>query len=341
MHRGLDEYGAGSGASHLVSGHTRAHHELEEALADFVGRPRALLFSTGWMANTGVITALLSAGDAVLEDRLNHASLIDGGLASGARFRRYRHADAAHCATLLERTRGDTLHRQLVVTDGVFSMDGDVAPLSDLAAAARRQRAWLMVDDAHGVGVLGRQGRGCADAAGLGGDDVQVLVGTLGKAFGTFGAFVAGSDDLIETLVQQARSYIYTTAMPAAVAVASLSASLDVPAPATRGAASGCSAHVARFRAGAVAARLCADAVGHAHPAPAGGRAARTALALSAALARRPGCWSRRSARRRCRTARRACASPSAPRTRNAHDRPVARGAGNVLAPRFAAVSRG
>lgn len=336
MHRGLDEYGAGSGASHLVSGHTRAHHELEEALADFVGRPRALLFSTGWMANTGVITALLSAGDAVLEDRLNHASLIDGGLASGARFRRYRHADAAHCATLLERTRGDTLHRQLVVTDGVFSMDGDVAPLSDLAAAARRQRAWLMVDDAHGVGVLGRQGRGCADAAGLGGDDVQVLVGTLGKAFGTFGAFVAGSDDLIETLVQQARSYIYTTAMPAAVAVATL-ASLDV-LRSDEWRREKLRAHVARFRSGA--AQLGYALMPSATPIqPLLVGSSEDALALSAALrdagllvtAIRPPTVPDGAARLRV--------TFSAAHDESQIDRLLAELA--VLAPRFAAVSRG
>jgi 8-amino-7-oxononanoate synthase len=229
MRRGIDEYGVGSGASHLVCGHTRAHHALEEALAEFTRRPRALLFSSGWMANTGVITALLGSGDSVIEDRLNHASLIDGGLASGARFRRYRHGDAVHAGELLAKARtheGDGA-RQLLVTDGVFSMDGDVAPLRELAAQSRAQRAWLMVDDAHGFGVLGSEGRGCVDDAGLGVDDVPVLVGTLGKAFGTSGAFVAGSDDLIETLIQQARSYIYTTAMPASVAVASL-ASLDL-----------------------------------------------------------------------------------------------------------------
>jgi 8-amino-7-oxononanoate synthase len=219
FHRGLDEYGAGSGASHLVTGHTRAHHELEEALAEFTGRPRALLFSTGWMANTGTIAALVGAGDAVFEDRLNHASLLDGGLACSARFRRYRHAEAAHCAELL--AQGEA-RRKLVVTDGVFSMDGDVAPLRALAETCTGHDAWLMVDDAHGFGVLGRGGRGSVAAAGLSTREVPVLVGTLGKAFGTFGAFVAGSEVLIESLIQQARSYIYTTAMPPAVAVATL-----------------------------------------------------------------------------------------------------------------------
>lgn len=254
FHRGIDEYGVGSGASHLVTGHTRAHHELEEALAEFTGRPRALLFSNGWMANTGIIAALLGRHDAVLEDRLNHASLIDGGIASGARLRRYRHADAAHCAQFLEEysaqhSEKHEVGRQLIVTDGVFSMDGDIAPLAELAAIARAQQAWLMVDDAHGFGVLGHEGRGCVDAAGLGIDDVQILVGTLGKAFGTFGAFVAGSDLLIESLVQHARSYIYTTALPSAVAVATLTSLALLRREQWR--RDLLQVHIARFRAGA------------------------------------------------------------------------------------------
>lgn len=252
LRRGVDEFGAGSGASHLVTGHSRAHQALEEALADFTGRPRALLFSTGWMANTGTIAALLGAGDVVLEDRLNHASLIDGGLACGARFQRYRHADAGHCDVLLARrwSGKSAASRQLVVTDGVFSMDGDVAPLRELAAAARRHAAWLMVDDAHGFGVLGDAGRGCVDAAGLGVADVPVLVGTFGKAFGTFGAFVAGSELLVETLIQHARSYIYTTALPAAIAVATL-ASLEILRR-DDWRREKLAAHIARFRAGAL-----------------------------------------------------------------------------------------
>jgi len=199
-----------------------------------------------------VLSALLATGDAVLEDRLNHASLIDGGLASGARFQRYRHVDAAHCAALLEKNlqAEKPARRQLVVSDGVFSMDGDVAPLPELAAATRARDAWLMIDDAHGFGVLGREGRGCVDAAGLCIDDVPVLVGTLGKAFGTFGAFVAGSEELIETLVQHARSYIYTTAMPAAVAVATLT-SLDLLRR-DDWRREKLRAHVERFRQGAV-----------------------------------------------------------------------------------------
>lgn len=214
-----DEFGIGSGASHLVCGHQRPHQQLEEALAEFTGRPRALLFSTGYMANLGVVSALLGKGDAVLEDRLNHASLIDAGLLSGARFRRYLHADPA---SLGQRLEADDSHRRLVVTDGVFSMDGDLAPLPELAAACRQQDAWLMVDDAHGLGVLGDQGRGSVNDSGLDAEQVPVLMGTLGKALGTAGAFVAGSEALIETLIQFARTYIYTTALPPAVAAATL-----------------------------------------------------------------------------------------------------------------------
>jgi 8-amino-7-oxononanoate synthase len=213
---GADRYGVGSGSAHLVCGHSAAHHALEEELAAFTGRDRALLFSTGYMANVGVISALLGRGDAVFEDRLNHASLLDGGLMSGARFKRYAHADVADLEAKLDKTEGS----KLLVTDGVFSMDGDFAPLAELAAAAKKHDAWLMVDDAHGLGVIGEHGGGIIEHFGLSQDDVPVLMGTLGKGFGTFGAFVAGSETLIETLIQKARTYIYTTAMPAAVAEA-------------------------------------------------------------------------------------------------------------------------
>ena len=207
----------GSGAAHLVNGHTRAHQALEEALAAFTGRERALLFSTGYMANLGAIGALVGRGDAVFEDRLNHASLLDAGLLSGARFRRYPHADAAALARQLAEAEGG---ERLVVTDGVFSMDGDLAPLPGLAEIAGANDAWLMVDDAHGLGVLGATGRGTLEHFGLGANEVPVLMGTLGKALGTAGAFVAGDADLIEWLTQAARPYIYTTAMPAALAEA-------------------------------------------------------------------------------------------------------------------------
>jgi 8-amino-7-oxononanoate synthase len=212
----VDKYGVGSGSAHLICGHSSAHHALEEELADFSGRDRALLFSTGYMANLGAISALVGRGDTVLEDRLNHASLLDGGLLSGANFKRYAHADTDHLDNLLAKADGN----KLIVTDGVFSMDGDTAPLQILSDVAKKHSAWVMVDDAHGLGVLGDNGGGILEQTGLKQDDVQVLVGTLGKAFGTFGAFVAGSEELIETLIQKARPYIYTTAMPPAIAEA-------------------------------------------------------------------------------------------------------------------------
>jgi 8-amino-7-oxononanoate synthase len=215
--RGAQAYGVGSGASHLVSGHGPAHQALEEELAEFTHRERALLFSTGYMANLGIIAALAGRGDGVFEDRLNHASLLDGALLSAAKLKRYDHADAQALRSLLEESQ---TKEKLVITDGVFSMDGDLAPLPDLAIVAGQAKAWLMVDDAHGLGVVGPTGRGVVEHFGLSAAEVPVLVGTLGKAFGTFGAFVAGSHDLIEYLIQRCRPYIYTTALPPAVAEA-------------------------------------------------------------------------------------------------------------------------
>jgi 8-amino-7-oxononanoate synthase len=227
MCRAAEEHGVGSGASHLVTGHGVEHQRLEEALAAFTGRERALLFSTGYMANLGVIAALAGRGDLVLEDRLSHASLIDAALLSGARLQRFAHGDATAAAAALA-ARGKAggagedapARGALLATDGVFSMDGDLAPLAALAAAADRHGAWLVVDDAHGLGVIGAGGRGALEHFGLGSEAVPVLIGTLGKAFGTFGAFVAGSRDLIEYLLQKSRTYIYTTALPQAVAAA-------------------------------------------------------------------------------------------------------------------------
>ncbi len=219
LQQGAGRYGVGSGSAHLISGHSRAHEELEEALAVFTGRPRALLFSTGYMANIGVVSALLGRGDLLFEDRLNHASLVDAGVLSRARMKRYQHADIDS----LERQLGAAgEERRLIVTDGVFSMDGDLAPLPDLAQLAAQNNAWLMVDDAHGLGVLGETGGGCTSHFGLSEEEVPILMGTLGKALGTFGAFVAGSEALIETLIQQARPYVYTTATPPALAEATL-----------------------------------------------------------------------------------------------------------------------
>jgi len=210
-------WGAGSGASHLVAGHTQEHHALEEELAAFTGRQRALLFSTGYMANLGVISTLVGQGDGVFEDRLNHASLLDGGLLSGARFQRFLHSDINNLQARLRKTDAA---RKLVVVDGVFSMDGDCAPLPQLAQVCAQENAWLMVDDAHGFGVLGETGAGTCEHFGLDQQQVPVLMGTLGKALGSFGAFVAGSETLIETLINFARPYIYTTAMPPPVAAA-------------------------------------------------------------------------------------------------------------------------
>ncbi|WP_293267664.1 8-amino-7-oxononanoate synthase [Neptunomonas sp.] len=212
-----DEYGVGGGASHLVNGHSFHHHALEEELAAFTGRSRALLFSNGYMANLGAVNALLNKQDAVFEDRLNHASLLDAGLLSGARFQRYLHNDVN---SLSQRLSKATARRSLVVTDGVFSMDGDIADLPAICETANDNNAWVMVDDAHGIGCLGRKGAGCAEFFDLSQEQLPVLMGTLGKAFGTSGAFVAGSEELIETLVQHARTYIYTTSMPPAVAAA-------------------------------------------------------------------------------------------------------------------------
>lgn len=245
LQQGAQKWGVGGGASHLVVGHSQPHHELEEALAEFTGRPRALLFSTGYMANLAAVTALVGQGDSVLEDRLNHASLLDAGLLSGARFARYLHNDAASLAKRLDKAEGNSL----VVTDGVFSMDGDLAELPALCAAARAKGAWLMVDDAHGFGPLGATGGGIVEHFGLGLDDVPVLVGTLGKAFGTAGAFVAGSEELIETLIQFARPYIYTTSQPPAVACATLKSLELLRTEGWR--REHLAALIARFRAGA------------------------------------------------------------------------------------------
>lgn len=220
MAQAASVHGAGSGASHLVTGHGIEHAKLEEDLAAFTGRERALLFSTGYMANLAAVTAFAERGDTVLLDRLNHASLIDAGLLSGARFKRYAHSDVSALKDALR----DETRSALVATDGVFSMDGDVAPLPDLAAAASEHEAWLVVDDAHGLGVLGSSGRGTLEHFGLSAREVPLLVGTFGKALGTFGAFIAGDNDVIELLMQRARTYIFTTALPQPVAAATRAA---------------------------------------------------------------------------------------------------------------------
>ncbi|MGO1343373.1 8-amino-7-oxononanoate synthase [Chromohalobacter japonicus] len=216
--------GAGAKASHLVSGHLEIHERLERRLAQLTGRPRALLFSTGYMANLGVLQALCDRHTRVFQDRLNHASLIDGARLAGAPSRRFHHRDLKDLERLLTRAPDDT--PTLVVSDGVFSMDGDVADVGGLAATTRRHGAWLMIDDAHGLGVLGDHGDGCVGRA-HDRREVPVLVGTLGKALGSAGAFVAGDEALIDHLIQFARPYVYTTAQPPGVAAATLAA-LDI-----------------------------------------------------------------------------------------------------------------
>jgi 8-amino-7-oxononanoate synthase len=229
----MSRFGFGAGSAHLVSGHSLEHHALEEELAAFTGRERALLFSSGYMANLGVISALTDRHDVVLADRRNHASLLDAARLSGARLRRYAHVDLAHARDMLlaqrvadasgaaRKPRAGGSGTTLIVTDGVFSMDGDLAPLPALAALAKQQGCALMVDDAHGLGVIGATGRGTIEHSGTAPGAVPILIGTLGKAFGTFGAFVAGDTALIEYIIQRARTYIYTTALPPAVAAAS------------------------------------------------------------------------------------------------------------------------
>ena len=224
LKHGAERYGVGAGASHLVNGHMQPHQQLEQELAAFVGAQSALLFSTGYMANIGVVTALVGRGGAVFEDRLNHASLIDAGLLSRAKFVRYAHSNMA----ALDKSLGaSNAEHKLIVTDGVFSMDGDLARVPELIALARKHGALLLVDDAHGLGVLGEHGAGSLEHFGVQDDDPVILMGTLGKAFGVFGAFVAGPTALTDLLIQQARTYIYTTALPPALAEA-LRASLNI-----------------------------------------------------------------------------------------------------------------
>ena len=214
-------HGVGARASHLVTGHQAEHEALEQEFAAFTGRERAIVFSTGYMANLGLVRALATRDATVFGDELNHASLIDGGRLSGAMLHRYPHADAAVLERQLAAQPSGSL---FVLTDGVFSMDGDLAPLPALAAACARHGAFLAVDDAHGLGVTGATGRGSLEHFGLAPAEVPALVGTFGKAFGTFGAFIAGGEDLVETLIQRARTYIYTTALPPAVAAATRAA---------------------------------------------------------------------------------------------------------------------
>lgn len=218
LQQGAQRWGVGGGSAHLVTGHMQPHDALAQALAEWTGREAALLFGSGYQANLAVLTTLLHSGDHLLHDRLNHASLLDGGRLSGARFQRYLHNDMQSLARHLARCRGDTL----IATDGVFSMDGDLASLPQICQLAAAHGAWVMVDDAHGIGVLGDSGAGTLEHFGLDAQQVPVLMGTLGKALGTSGAFVAGSQTLIDSLIQFARPYIYTTSSSPALACATL-----------------------------------------------------------------------------------------------------------------------
>lgn len=220
----VNEYGVGSGASQLISGYSILHSKLEKALAEFLNYERVLLFSSGYLANLGTIAALSTRNTLVIEDRLNHASLIDAARYAGARLQRYRHRDCHHAEQLMQHA---SKQQDLIVTDGVFSMEGSTAPLEELCALKQKYNALLVVDDAHGIGVLGASGRGTLEQQGISNKQVDVLVGTFGKAFGCSGAFVAADNEIIEYLVQLSRTLIYTTAPPPALAAAA-HASLDI-----------------------------------------------------------------------------------------------------------------
>jgi 8-amino-7-oxononanoate synthase len=248
-----DEISYGSGAAHLVTGHHLQHHLAEDEIADWLGCERALLFSTGYMANLAVLQVLMQSGDIILADKLNHASLIDGALQSEATLKRYPHLEMQALERRLQQASSED-GQVMIVTDGVFSMDGDLAPLPQIQKLAQTYQAWLLVDDAHGFGCLGQYGKGCFEHFGLEPDANTILVGTLGKAFGTSGAFVAGSATLIESLIQFARPYIYTTAMPQLNALA-IREALKLVQSAEVGGASReiLKQHIKQFRTGAKA----------------------------------------------------------------------------------------
>ncbi len=212
-------WGVGSGGSHVVNGHTRLYDQLENELASFVGAQRALFYSTGYMANIGIVPTLVGREDAVFADRLNHASLIDAVQLSHAEHRRYAHKDISHLEKLLAKS---TARRKLILSDAVFSMDGDIAPLPELLALAERYDAWLVLDDAHGFGILGKEGRGSLNHFNIAWNPRIIYMGTLGKAAGISGAFVAGNRLVIEWLMQRSRSYIFTTASSPIIAAALL-----------------------------------------------------------------------------------------------------------------------
>lgn len=278
LQRGAVHYGVGAGASHLVTGHRAAHAALEQELAEFVEAERAVTFSTGYMANLALAQVFAPRGGVVIEDKLNHASLIDAGLLARARLLRYPHADVRRAQWLLAQHADKPA---LLMSDAVFSMDGDIAPLEALGAAARDHGALLAIDDAHGFGVLGPGGRGTLARCGGAPRDGTLLMGTLGKAIGTFGAFVAGDAVLVETLIQSARTYIYTTAIPPALAEATRAALALTRSEAWR--RERLEALIQRFRAGAARMGLpVLDSETPIQPVPVGD--SERALALSGAL---------------------------------------------------------
>ncbi len=214
---GIKKWGSGSGAAHLINGHSKAHQRLEEELAEFTGRPRALLFSSGYMANLAILGALYNKHFTLFSDKLNHASLIDASKACAANSKRFRHGNLQHLQQLWH--KADTPYRA-IITDAVFSMDGDIAPLQDYLKLLNSGQDEIMIDDAHGFGVLGKQGAGTCEQLGLSPQQIPVYMATLGKAAGCFGAFVAASEEIIETIINFGRSYIFTTASPPALAQA-------------------------------------------------------------------------------------------------------------------------
>jgi 8-amino-7-oxononanoate synthase len=221
----LDREGVGSGASRLVCGNMKAHRTLEKRIAAFKRKEAALAFSTGYMANVGIISSLFDRHDVIFADKLNHASIIDGIKLSGAKCKRYRHTDMESLRYLLETTSGHC-QKRVIITDSVFSMDGDIAPLDEIVALARQHQCWVMIDEAHAFGVMGANGRGAAEHFGVE-DEIDIVMGTFSKAAGSFGAYCCGSQDLIDYLTNKARSFIYTTGMPPSVAAAS-SAAIDI-----------------------------------------------------------------------------------------------------------------
>ena len=213
----LQQYGVGSGASQMITGYSQQHASFEKQLATFLGVERVLLFSSGYLANLGVVSALSTRHSTLFSDRLNHASLIDAAKLSGAKHHRYQHRDQQGISKLLQKSDAT---KKLILSDGVFSMEGSIAPLAELIALKKEHQALLLIDDDHGLGVLGEHGQGSAENLQVDRQDIDILIGTFGKAFGSSGAFVAGKHDLLEYVLQKARSLIYTTAAPAALIAA-------------------------------------------------------------------------------------------------------------------------